>query len=211
LPPPEDGGGTGATANAPAGETGAGAGASDETGGGGGEHDHQKLVTGPQSDALNDGASPSQPPKRGWLAALGIGGKSGGGGGGGDGAKKKGKLSFQERVELQKQRDADQKEEQLQREMKRLRRLRKQQDVREEERLDKAKKAEAKRTFDPKEYADCHLMTRLACKCSPQRRVPTGTWRPRPIRTSSSPSTLPRTPGARFCVMAAISGGRYAP
>jgi hypothetical protein len=110
-----------------------------------------------------------------------------------------------------KQRDADQKEEQLQREMKRLRRLRKQQDVREEERLDKAKKAEAKRTFDPKEYADCHLMTRLACKCSPQRRVPTGTWRPRPIRTSSSPSTLPRTPGARFCVMAAISGGRYAP
>ena len=191
LPPPEDGGGTGATANAPAGETGAGAGASDETAGGGGEHDHQKLVTGPQSDAQIDGASPSQPPKRGWLAALGIGGKSGGGGGDGAGAKKKGKLSFQERVELQKQRDADQKEEQLQREMKRLRRLRKQQDVREEERLDKAKKAEAKRTFDPKEYADCHLMTRLARKCSPQRHFPTGTWRPRPIRTSSSPSTLP--------------------
>ena len=71
-------------------------------------------------------------------------------------------LPPQERVELQKQRDADQKEELLQKEMKRLRRLRKEQDVREEERLDKAKKAEAKRTFDPMEYADCHLRTRLA-------------------------------------------------
>ena len=65
-------------------------------------------------------------------------------------------------MELQKQRDADQKEELLQKEMKRLRRLRKEQDVREEERLDKAKKAEAKRTFDPMEYADCQLRTRLA-------------------------------------------------
>ena len=95
VPPPEDGGGTGATANAPAGETGAGAGASDESGG---EHVHQKLVTGPQSD----GASSSQPPKpkRGWFAALGLGGKSGGGGDDGGGAKKKGKLSFQVRLEL---------------------------------------------------------------------------------------------------------------
>jgi hypothetical protein len=214
LPPPEDGGGTGATANAPAGETGAGAGASDETGGGGGEHDHQKLITGPQSDALNDGASPSQPPKRGWLAALGIGGKSGGGGGGGDGAKKKGKLSFQERVELQKQRDADQKEEQLQREMKRLRRLRKQQDAREEERLDKAKKAEAKRTFDPKEYmaatSDPYIVFSIDPPAHPGCKILRhGGYFGRTVRTVIA-LIAPNCPYHLIACVPADQGGRYA-
>lgn len=189
-PPSADstGAGTGiAMAAAPAGDTGGG---DPDSTGGGGEGDTARLVTGAQSD----GATAPAPKRRTWLqGAIGSSKKASSG----SKADKNRRLSFAERVELQKRRDQEQREEKERREMMRLRKLKKQQDQREEERKARVKREQAEKdkynnleeyeaaTSDPYIVFSIDPPTAPGCKV-----LRTGGYFGRTVRTDMMTNTL---------------------
>jgi len=171
---------TGKTGGAPAaadGETG--------VGGDGGEGDQTSLLAG--------GVEGSDGKKKG--VKVGKGGMSLLRGSSGDEKKKKKKLSFAERVELQNQKDEATKKKKQEAEMKRLKKLKDMQDERERIRKEKAEALRKKEEYDPEIYEEASSDPYIVFSIDPPTNPGCKVWRTggyfgRTVRTDMVTNTL---------------------